>query len=124
MTKLAVVQQGLATKGKLGPLASLWPTTAATTLRKDQEPALVIYRPCAETKEQLLLDDCGQRLLRQPPRLQEAGEVTACPQLGDMQLHRPGPGPSREAVLEGIKEFLTVAGGRKCELLQILEMPG
>ena len=30
------------------------PTTAATTLRKDQEPALVIDGPFAETKEQLL----------------------------------------------------------------------
>jgi hypothetical protein len=31
-------------------------------------------------------------------------------------------GPSREAVLEGIKEFLAVAGDGKCELLQIMEM--
>ncbi len=30
------------------------PTTAATTLRKDREPALVIDGPFAETKEQLL----------------------------------------------------------------------
>ena len=54
MTKLAGVQQGLAARGKLGPSASLLPTTAATTLRKDQEPALVIDGPFAETKEQLL----------------------------------------------------------------------
>ena len=33
-------------------------------------------------------------------------------------------GPSREAVLEGIKEFLAVAGDGRCELLQIMEMPG
>ena len=30
------------------------PTTAATTLRKDQDPPLVIDGPFAETKEQLL----------------------------------------------------------------------
>ena len=30
------------------------PTTAATTLRKDREPPLVIDGPFAETKEQLL----------------------------------------------------------------------
>jgi hypothetical protein len=37
-----------------GPVARLMPTTAATTLRKDREPAMVIDGPFAETKEQLL----------------------------------------------------------------------
>lgn len=41
-------------KHKLGPVARLLPTTAATTLRKSQEPPLVIDGPFAETKEQLL----------------------------------------------------------------------
>ncbi|HZZ37404.1 MAG TPA: YciI family protein [Caulobacteraceae bacterium] len=54
MSKLAVVQDGLARQGKLGPVARLMPTTAATTLRKDQDPPLVIDGPFAETKEQLL----------------------------------------------------------------------
>ena len=54
MTKLAVVQDRLAKAGKLGPVARLMPTTAATTLRKDQDPPLVIDGPFAETKEQLL----------------------------------------------------------------------
>ena len=54
MSKLAVVTGKLAEKGKLGPVARLMPTTAATTLRKDREPALVIDGPFAETKEQLL----------------------------------------------------------------------
>jgi hypothetical protein len=54
MAKLAVVQDRLARRGKLGPVARLLPTTAATTLRKDREPALVIDGPFAETKEQLL----------------------------------------------------------------------
>ena len=54
MAKLALVQEGLARRGKLGPVARLLPTTAATTLRKDQEPPLIIDGPFAETKEQLL----------------------------------------------------------------------
>ena len=54
MAKLAVVQEKLARSGKLGPVARLMPTTAATTLRKDREPPLVIDGPFAETKEQLL----------------------------------------------------------------------
>src|SRR6266853_3656211 len=54
MTKLAVVQEKLAKQGRLGPVARLLPTTAATTLRKDSEPPLVIDGPFAETKEQLL----------------------------------------------------------------------
>lgn len=54
MAKLGVVMEKLARQGKLGPVARLLPTTAATTLRKDREPALVIDGPFAETKEQLL----------------------------------------------------------------------
>jgi hypothetical protein len=54
MAKLAVVKDKLAKQGKLGPTVRLLPTTAATTLRKDREPPLVIDGPFAETKEQLL----------------------------------------------------------------------
>jgi hypothetical protein len=54
MARLAAVQDKLARKGKLGPVARLMPTTAATTLRKDRDPPLVIDGPFAETKEQLL----------------------------------------------------------------------
>jgi hypothetical protein len=60
MKKLAVVQENLAKQGRLGPVARLLPTTAATTLRKD-DPPLVLDGPYAETKEQLLgfyLVDC------------------------------------------------------------------
>src|ERR1043165_5066611 len=53
MTKLAVVQGKLAKQGRLGPVARLLPTTAATTMRKD-DPPLVLDGPFAETKEQLL----------------------------------------------------------------------
>ena len=53
MKKLAVVQENLAKQGRLGPVARLLPTTAATTLRKE-DPPLVLDGPFAETKEQLL----------------------------------------------------------------------
>jgi len=57
-----VVREKLVRQGKLGPVARLLPTTAATTLRKDREPPLVIDGPFAETKEQLLgfyIVDCA-----------------------------------------------------------------
>src|SRR6266478_2396326 len=53
MTKLTVVQDKLKKQGRLGPVARLLPTTAATTLRKD-DPPVVLDGPHAETKEQLL----------------------------------------------------------------------
>ena len=53
MAKLTVVQDKLKKEGRLGPVARLLPTTAATTLRKD-DPPLVLDGPYAETKEQLL----------------------------------------------------------------------
>jgi hypothetical protein len=54
MGKLIAVQEDLAKQGRLGPVVRLMPTTAATTLRKDREPPLVLDGPFAETKEQLL----------------------------------------------------------------------
>jgi hypothetical protein len=62
MDKLAAVQEKLVKAGRLGPVARLMPTTAATTLRKDGDPPLVIDGPFAETKEQLLgfyIIDCA-----------------------------------------------------------------
>src|SRR5512138_2941608 len=54
MVRLVAAQEKMAKAGRLGPVARLMPTTAATTLRKDREPPLVIDVPFAETKEQLL----------------------------------------------------------------------
>ena len=54
MEKLAVVQEKYARAGKLGPVARLLPTTAATTLRKVRGESVVIDGPFAETKEQFL----------------------------------------------------------------------
>lgn len=53
MARLAVVHEGLAKQGRLGPTARLLPTTAATSLRKGDEP-LIVDGPFVETKEQLL----------------------------------------------------------------------
>jgi len=55
------VTDRLAARGKLGPVARLMPTTAATTVRAGREP-VVIDGPFAETKEQLLgfyIVDCA-----------------------------------------------------------------
>ncbi|HEX4159601.1 MAG TPA: YciI family protein [Rhizomicrobium sp.] len=54
MARLAVVHERLTASGKMGTSLRLLPTTAATTLRKNQDPPLVIDGPFAETKEQLL----------------------------------------------------------------------
>jgi hypothetical protein len=54
MERLIKVQSEIARAGKLGPVARLVPTTAATTLRKTKDDPIVIDGPFAETKEQLL----------------------------------------------------------------------
>ena len=54
MVKLGGVMDKMSRQGRLGPVARLLPTTAATTLRKDREQPIVIDGPFAETKEQLL----------------------------------------------------------------------
>jgi hypothetical protein len=54
MARLDTVHQPMVQKGKFGPAARLMPTTAATTVRKNQDPPLVLDGPFAETKEQLL----------------------------------------------------------------------
>lgn len=61
MARLHAVHGKLARQGRLGPVARLLPTTAATTLRKSREE-MVIDGPFAETKEQLLgfyIVDCA-----------------------------------------------------------------
>ncbi len=54
MKNLAAVQQKYAAAGRLGPVARLLPTTAATTVRKVKGESLVLDGPFAETKEQFL----------------------------------------------------------------------
>lgn len=54
MKDLAAVQQKYADAGRLGPVARLLPTTAATTVRTVKGESLVFDGPFAETKEQFL----------------------------------------------------------------------
>ena len=54
LAKRHKVTEKLAAAGRLGPAVRLMPTTAATTLRKNADPPLVLDGPYAETKEQLL----------------------------------------------------------------------
>ena len=54
MAKLLNVQDKYARAGRLGPVARLLPTTAATTLRKVKGESVVLDGPFAETKEQVL----------------------------------------------------------------------
>lgn len=53
MGRLGAVEDRLRSERRLGPVAQLMPTTAATTIRKGKEP-VVLDGPFAETKEQLL----------------------------------------------------------------------
>lgn len=53
LAKRAKVREKLIEAGRMGPVARLMPTTAATTVRSGKEP-VVLDGPFAETKEQLL----------------------------------------------------------------------
>lgn len=53
LAKRAKVSDRMAAAGRLGPVARLMPTTAATTVRNGREP-VILDGPFAETKEQLL----------------------------------------------------------------------
>jgi hypothetical protein len=97
MAELALVRQQL--EDKLGPVARLMPTTAATTLRAGAEP-LVIDGPFAETKEQLLgfyVIDCASldeaieatRLLLAPRMA--AGLMSAL-EIRPISVYHPGRG--------------------------------
>ena len=54
MQRLTAVTGRLKSEGRLGPVARLTPTTAATSLRKKQNEHVIVDGPFAETKEQLL----------------------------------------------------------------------
>jgi hypothetical protein len=88
MQKLSVVQEKLAKQGRLGPVARLLPTTAATTLRKEN-PAVVFDGPFAETKEQLLgfyIIDCKNL----DEALEVAGELGAANPGGAYEIRPVG----------------------------------
>jgi hypothetical protein len=65
-----------------------------------------------------LLDDGGERLLGQTPRLEEAGNVAGLPELGDAQLDGPRarlPVALSVAIVLGepVGALLAVAGARR-----------
>jgi hypothetical protein len=94
MARLGVVQQRLAQAGRLGPVARLLPTTAATTLRKGRED-LVLDGPFAETKEQLLgfyIVDCADldAALETARELARANPGTGCYELRPVGYYQQG----------------------------------
>lgn len=87
------IQAELAAAGKLGPVARLMPTTAATTIRSGAEP-LVLDGPFAETKEQLLgfyVIDCEnlEEAVGFATRMKE-GEDGGSFEIRPLRLFQPG----------------------------------
>jgi len=94
IAKLDVVQEKLAREGRLGPVARLMPTTAATTLRKGKE-AIVLDGPFAETKEQLLgffVVECAslEQAIETAKELGRASSSNGSYEIRPMMLFRPG----------------------------------
>ncbi|WP_119421263.1 YciI family protein [Desertibaculum subflavum] len=95
MAKLRTVQEKWSAQGRLGPVARLLPTTAATTLRKGRDEPLVIDGPFAETKEQLLgfyMVDCSSldEALGFARELAEANPGTGSYEVRPVGIFRPG----------------------------------
>lgn len=98
MERLGKVQDELRQAGRLGPVARLMPTTAATTLRKGAEP-LLLDGPFAETKEQLLgfyLVECADldEAVATATALAKASSSNGAFELRPVQLFRPGELPA------------------------------
>jgi hypothetical protein len=98
LSKLAAVMEKLTQAGKLGPVARLMPTTAATTLRKGRKTQ-VLDGPFAETKEQLLgfyIVDCNS-LEEAIEAARELGLASSTPgsyEIRPIADFRPNPGAS------------------------------
>jgi hypothetical protein len=95
IAKLDVVQKKLAREGKLGPVARLMPTTAATTLRKGKD-TVVLDGPFAETKEQLLgffIVDCAslEEAIQAAKDLAAASSTAGAFEIRPLMLWRPTP---------------------------------
>ena len=94
MERLGAVQEKLAKQGRLGPVARLMSTTAATTVRKGAEP-LVLDGPFAETKEQLLgfyVVDCDslEEAIEVASDLGRASGSAGAHEVRPLMLYRPG----------------------------------
>lgn len=95
MARLGKVQEKLSAAGRLGPVARLLPTTAATTLRKTKGEPLVLDGPFAETKEQLLgfyIVDCAtlEEAVATAKELLEANAGVGGYEIRPLLLFRPG----------------------------------
>jgi hypothetical protein len=94
MARLQTVQDRLSAQGRLGPVARLLPTTAATTLRKTGGEPLIIDGPFAETKEQLLgfyVVECKDldEALDAARDLAAANPVGGCYEVRPMSIFKP-----------------------------------
>jgi hypothetical protein len=94
MERLGAVQDRLRERGRLGPVARLMPTTAATTVRKGAEP-LVLDGPFAETKEQLLgfyVVECDSldEAIEVASDLGRASGSAGAHEVRPLMLYRPG----------------------------------
>jgi hypothetical protein len=105
MAKLLNVQQKYADAGRLGPVARLLPTTAATTLRQVKGESVVIDGPFAETKEQLLglyvVDCAGEDAAIEIARDLRRANPSAVYEIRPISLYLPGvPFPTTESAPE------------------------
>ena len=94
IARLHAVEDKLAKAGRLGPVARLLPTTAATTVRKGGEQ-LVIDGPFAETKEQLLgffIIDCVSldQAIETAKELGRANGSDGAYELRPLMVYQPG----------------------------------
>jgi hypothetical protein len=94
MARLHAVEDRIAAKGKLGPVARLLPTTAATTLRKTGKENFVTDGPFAETKEQFLgffVVDCEnlEEAIAMSKELAEANPGTGSYEIRPLAVYHP-----------------------------------
>lgn len=94
MADLGAVQAKLTAQKRLGPVARLLPTTAATTIRKGKEP-IIMDGPFAETKEQLLgfyIVDCAtlDEAIVVAKDLAKASGSAGAFELRPLKVFRPG----------------------------------
>jgi hypothetical protein len=94
---LMAVEEKYAAKGKLGPVARLMPTTAATTLRTGGGEAVIIDGPFAETKEQFLgffVVDCDtlEEAIEFARELSQAHPGAATYEIRPLSIFHPGVG--------------------------------
>lgn len=99
MRDLVAVQRKYSDAGKLGPVARLLPTTAATTLRHTASETVVIDGPFAETKEQLLgfyVVDCASldEALDFARELSAANPAAGSYEIRPLAIYKPSELPS------------------------------